>query len=179
MNVALIGYRGSGKSSVAAPLAAGLGWTTVDADAELERAAGMSIREIFAAHGEPWFRALERETLLRLLQNDRQVVSAGGGAVLDANNRRDLRAAGPVVWLRASVDTLLRRIAEDRTTAARRPNLTAAGGRQEVEELLARREPLYRDCATHVVDTDGRSPDDIAAEILALLAPLVGGGGDR
>ena len=178
MIITLIGYRGSGKSTVAAPLAERLGWSVVDTDAEIEGRAGRTIREIFADGGEPRFRELERNVIAEMLRGEQIVLSAGGGAVLDAETRREMRAAGPVVWLRASVETLQQRISGDATTAARRPDLTADGGRVEIESLLARREPLYRETATVVIDTDDLDAGQIVARILETIAPQVRGGSD-
>lgn len=175
MPLTLIGYRGSGKTSVAAPLAARLGWEWIDADVEIESRAGMSIREIFAAEGEAGFRRREREVLCELLAREKLVIAAGGGAALDPDNRRAMRAAGPVVWLRASAETLAGRIAADPTSAARRPNLTPLGGRAEIERLLAERESLYRDAATAAVDTEGLSPEEVVERIIARLGPAPGG----
>lgn len=169
MIVTLIGYRGSGKSSVAAPLAARLGWDWLDADVELERRAGRSIREIFADEGEPFFRILERDLLAELLDGDRLVLAAGGGAVLDAPTQDRMQRSGPVVWLRASVGTVQSRIAADASTTQRRPALTAQGGRLEIEHLLSQREPLYRQCATLIVDTDRRSVAQVVDQIIASL----------
>jgi shikimate kinase len=170
MVITLIGYRGSGKTTVARALAGRLGWNWVDADTVIEQAAGQSIREIFAAEGEPGFRRREREALAGLLAGDRQVLAAGGGAVLNADTRRQMQAAGPVVWLQASVPVLAARIAADPSTAARRPNL-AGGGTEEIARLLAEREPLYRECAAHTVETDGLSVAEIVEQIVA-SAPL-------
>lgn len=164
MVLTLIGYRGSGKSTVAAPLAARLGWEWVDADAVIEQEAGRTIREIFASEGEAGFRRRERETIHTLLQRDRLVLAAGGGAILNSDTRRDMRAAGPVVWLRADVSTLAGRIAGDPTTAARRPQL-AGGGTQEIVKLLEAREPLYRECATQIVDTDDLAVEEIVERV--------------
>jgi len=177
MTLTLIGYRGTGKSSVAAPLAARLGFTSIDADAEIERRAGHTIREIFANEGESAFRQRERAVLEELFARDRLVIAAGGGAVLDATTRGRMRTAGPVIWLRASVDAIERRIAEDVSTASRRPALTALGGRREIEATLAIREPLYRECAGIIVDTDGRSIDEIVEQILSQLTSLPEGSG--
>src|SRR5262249_32412287 len=146
MVITLIGYRGSGKSSVAAPLAARLGWDWCDADQKIEEAAGCTIREIFARHGEPHFRELERQVMAQLLAHDRLVIAAGGGAILDESTRALLCTAGPVIWLRASVDTLHARIAADATTVGRRPALTSRPGPDEISQLLTQREPLYREC---------------------------------
>jgi shikimate kinase len=145
----------------------------------LEQRAGRTIREIFAADGEPLFRRLERDLLVELLQQNHLVIAAGGGAVLNAELRRRMRESGPVVWLRASIDTLQARIAADRTTAERRPNLTAGGGRAEIETLLAQREPMYRECASLVVETDGRGVNDIVEEICRGLGDEFCGGRPR
>jgi shikimate kinase len=169
MVVTLIGYRGTGKTSVAGPLAARLGFQSVDADAEIERRAGRTIREIFADEGEAGFRARERDVMAEHLAQDRLVIAAGGGAVLDPDTRARIRAAGPAVWLRATIATIERQVAADATTRDRRPNLTTAGGRREIEEVLALREPIYRQCATITVDIDGRPIAEIVEEILSGL----------
>lgn len=158
MILTLIGYRATGKSTLAQPLAERLGWAWIDADIELERRAGRTIREIFDADGEPEFRRLERETLADLLTQDRLVIAAGGGAVLNPDTRQDFKDAGPVVWLKASVDTIEQRLYGDVTTAERRPNLTSSGGREEIERLLSQREPIYSDTATLTIQTDEPLP---------------------
>ena len=165
----LIGYRGTGKSTVGMRLARRLKWDWLDADNELERRAGRTIKDIFAADGEPMFRQLEREVLVDLLSRQRLVLSTGGGCVMNADTRRDLLAAGPVVWLRASVETIASRILHDKTTKARRPNLTATGGIDEIRTLLAQREPLYRECATITINTEGLSLDEVVARVLSQL----------
>jgi shikimate kinase len=170
MVVTLIGYRGTGKTSVAVPLAARLGFAAIDADHEIERRAGRSIREIFADEGEAGFRARECAVMAELLAHPRLVLAAGGGAVLDAQTRGRIAAAGPAVWLRATADTIERHILADAATRHRRPDLTAAGGRREIEEMLAHREPLYRQLATVTVDIDGRPIVEIVEEILAALS---------
>ncbi len=173
--LSLIGYRGTGKSTVGMRLARRLQWDWLDADNELERRAGRSIKEIFATDGEPVFRQLEREVLVDLLSRRRLVLSTGGGCVLNAETRRDLRAAGPVVWLRASVETIASRILHDQSTKARRPNLTATGGIDEIRTLLVQREPLYRECATITIDTEGLSFIKVVTQILSQLpADLAG-----
>jgi shikimate kinase len=169
MIITLIGYRGTGKTSVAPRLAERLGVPWIDADPELERRAGRTIREIFTTDGEPEFRRLERETLVELLSQGDRVIAAGGGAILNAETRHDFRAAGPVVWLQADVDTLAARIAGDATSRERRPNLTGQGGVDEIRTLLAVREPLYRETATLIVDTTDKPVEAIVAEILAAL----------
>jgi len=174
MFLALIGYRGSGKTAVAEHLAQRLKWHWLDADAEIESRAGKSIADIFAQDGEHAFRTLEAAVLNQLLHRPNTILALGGGAVLREENRRHLRevcaaGGGKVIWLKASPETLWRRIQADTTTAARRPNLTVAGGLNEIHELLAHREDLYRQCADHTIDTDGKALDQVAREIAALI----------
>ncbi|WP_339729701.1 shikimate kinase [uncultured Gimesia sp.] len=168
--ITLIGYRGSGKSSVAAPLAERLGFSWIDADDEIERVAGKSITEIFAEDGEPRFRQWEREVMQSLLARDKLIIAAGGGAILNAETRKEMREAGPVIWLRASVAALEQRISEDVTTASRRPALTSsASQREEIHNLLDQREPLYREAATSTVETDSKTVSQIVDEIMTSL----------
>ncbi len=166
MVITLIGYRGSGKTTVAGPLAERLGWEWADSDDELEKRDGRTIREIFAADGEDYFRRLERETIAELLRKEHLILAAGGGAILNEDSRNNMRAAGPVVWLQASVDTLYQRIHGDQTTAERRPDLTDTGGRREIEDVLSRRESLYRESASILIQTDERTTDQIVDQIV-------------
>lgn len=170
MNIFLTGYRGTGKTTVARALSERLGWQWIDADVELEARAGRSIAEIFATDGEGLFRDLENQVLAELVTRTNLVVATGGGVVLREQNRKLLEQAGIVVWLEADIDTIAGRLSADTTTAGRRPNLTAHGGRLEIERLLAEREPLYRQSARLTIHTAGRSPDTIAEQILAELA---------
>ena len=171
MVITLIGYRGTGKSTVAPRLAAKLGFNWVDADVELENFTGRSIREIFATDGEPEFRRLEREVLVRLLKQDRLVIAAGGGAILNESTRQDMRNAGPVVWLQASVATIARRILRNGHPSHHRPNLTATGGIEEIEALVTQREPLYQSCATVTVMSEGTSIEGLVQRIMTQLPP--------
>jgi shikimate kinase len=164
MVVTLIGYRGCGKSSVGPRLARRLGWSCIDSDDIVEQRAGCSIRDIFEHEGEVGFRKREAEVLADLLQQENVVVASGGGAILAEENRRRMRAAGPVVWLRASVATLARRLG-DRLSVQRRPSLTGKPITEEIAEVLAVREPLYRDCATLIVDAEGERPEQVAKRI--------------
>jgi shikimate kinase len=165
----LIGYRGCGKSTVGQLLAQQLNWEHLDSDAQVASRAGKSIRRIFAEDGQAAFRQLEAEAVAQLVRRPRSVVSLGGGAVLRADNRRAIAACGSVIWLRARPETLAERILNDPATPAQRPDLSAAGGREEIDQLLAERTPLYRQCASLVVDTDGRSPAEVTAQILREL----------
>jgi shikimate kinase len=168
-HLVLIGYRGTGKSTVAQYLASALALPWVDADQELTRRAGRSISQIFADDGEPTFRRLESETLEALLCRKPSVIATGGGVILSAANRQRLAGAGTIVWLRATPESIIDRMQADSSTAEMRPALTARGGIEEIVQLLAVRSPLYAELAEQVIDTDDKTPAAIAAEILAKL----------
>lgn len=176
MTITLIGYRGSGKSTIAPRLASKLNFEWVDADIEIENYTGRSIREIFATDGETEFRRIEREVLILLLKRDRLVLAAGGGAILNEETRKNFREAGPVVWLQSSVETIARRILRDGVTAPHRPNLTATGGIDEIRAMMVQREPLYRDCATISVVAEGSSIEMVTQRILTQLPAEFGQG---
>jgi shikimate kinase len=164
-NVILIGYRGTGKTTVARLLAEQLGWQWVDADQYLEAKFGQTIRDIFAAEGEAGFREKETAILAELCQRERYVIATGGGAILREPNRVLLRRSGFVVWLKADAETIWQRLQSDPTTAASRPELTATGGLMEIRELLVMREPLYRATADFEIDAARLRPEDVAREI--------------
>jgi shikimate kinase len=166
----LVGYRGSGKTTVGRLLADALGWSFVDADDVIEARAGQSIAAIFSAEGEAGFREREAANLRDLSSRDRYVIATGGGVVLRADNRQLLRATGHCVWLTGEPATLSRRLEGDPTTRARRPALTALPGPAEVERLLREREPFYREVAHSVVATETQSPEAVVSAILSAWA---------
>ncbi|MFO0879215.1 MAG: shikimate kinase [Gemmataceae bacterium] len=167
--IVLIGPRGSGKTTVARLLAERLGWNWIDADALLEERAGRSIRTLFAEEGEAGFRDREAALLGELLRRDRHVLATGGGVVVRPENRHLLQAQERVIWLTGDIDSLWTRISGDATTAERRPNLTT-GGREEIAQIVAQRESLYRACARFQVDTGHITPEDVVETILAWLS---------
>lgn len=167
----LVGYRGTGKTTVAQVLATRLGWSWIDMDSEIERRAGKSIASMFADEGERYFRDRERETLAELILRDRVVVATGGGVVTGVENRRLLARVEMVVWLRAKPETILARITTDKTSGSRRPNLTPRGGIEEIQTLLGERAGWYAETARIAIDTDGITPDDIARTILSHWGP--------
>ena len=169
MNIALIGYRGTGKTTVARQLASRLGHDWIDCDVEIERHAGKSIAAIFLAAGESGFRELETERIAEITDRERLVLAVGGGAVLREPNRERLKAFGRVVWLTAAPATILARISGDATSEARRPNLTNVGGLTEIKQVLAQRTAIYKRCADLTVDTEGKTPDEVADEIITRL----------
>jgi len=161
----LIGYRGTGKTTVARLLAEKLGWKWLDADDVLETRFGRSIRAIFADEGETGFREKETAVLADLCKLQNHVVATGGGVIMRSENREQMRQAGLVVWLYADADTLWKRLQTDASTSERRPDLTC-GGLAEIEQLLAVRQPRYAACAHLSVDTAGREPLEVVDELL-------------
>ena len=166
MNLVLIGYRGTGKSTVAKLLATELGWKAISTDAQIVEKAQRSIPDIVASDGWEHFRNLETETCLTLKDRDRLVIDTGGGLILRSENVEALKPNSLIFWLTATVTTIARRIADD----AQRPALTA--GRtfvEEIEEVLTERTPKYQAAAHHTIATDDRSPEEIASEILTIV----------
>lgn len=162
-SVVLIGFMGAGKTSVADRYAADYGLTVVDTDQRIEEMAGMPIKDIFASRGEEAFRALETEMLRALFkENEPRVISVGGGLPLRAENRELLKQLGTVVLLDVSVDTVLERLGGD---VSSRPMLRGDDVRGRVEELMAFRRPVYRETCHRTVDVNGRTVEEIAAEI--------------
>ncbi len=161
-SIILVGMPGAGKSSVGRRLAKRLGLSFVDADEEIERAAGMSIPEIFAKCGEKVFRAGEKRVVIRLLQSGPMVLATGGGAFMDAETRAACSAYGITVWLRADLSTLLRRV---KKRTGDRPLLADGDPEQKLIRLLAERGPLYA-LADVVVDSRDVMHETVVEEVI-------------
>ena len=175
MRLTLIGYRGCGKSTVAALLVPRLGIPAVDADEVIEQRAGTSIAALIAERGEPAFRDLEAEVLAHLLAGPPLILATGGGVVLREANRELLRHRGrPVIWLDAAADVVRARLAADPMTAVRRPGLSGADPLAEVADTLAARQPHYRACADMRLDTGAEPAGRIAERIIEWLADWTG-----
>ncbi|MDZ4782347.1 MAG: shikimate kinase [Planctomycetia bacterium] len=166
-NIVLIGYRGTGKTSVARKLAAQVGWPWFDSDVEIERAAKKTIAEIFAQDREPAFRDWETQAIEKLSERHGAILATGGGAILRASNRQALARHGRFVWLHATAETIQDRLRIDVTTAARRPSLTGMSELDEIRTLLAERSPIYAALAELTVDTEAKSIEVLASEIVA------------
>jgi shikimate kinase len=162
----LVGFRGAGKTSVARILAEKLSREWIDADAEAEKCAGCTIAELFQREGEQTFRDLEVDVLRRLVRTKDAVISTGGGAVLRQENRKLLKETGFVAWLKASPETIERRLEKDPTSAAMRPTLTGRPLGEEIRCLLEERDPYYREVADVEIDTEGLDPDAVADRVL-------------
>src|SRR5579863_8023663 len=169
--IVLIGMMGVGKSSIGRRLGARLGVPFVDADAEIEKAAGMSIADIFARHGEADFRSGEARVIARLLEGGPQVLATGGGAVMIADTRAAIKAKGVSIWLSADFDVLMRRILKRKND---RPMLQTADPAATLRQLLTEREPIYAQ-ADITVQSREVPHDAIVAEIMRALADFLSG----
>ena len=169
-SIVLVGMMGVGKSSIGRRLAARLGVPFVDADSEIEKAAGMSIPDIFARHGETYFRNGEARVIARLLESGPQVLASGGGAVMNADTREVIRAKGVSIWLRAEFDVLMRRIAKRKNE---RPMLQTDDPSETLRQLLVVREPFYA-LADLTVQSREAPHEAIVAEIMRALTGFLG-----
>lgn len=163
-NLVLVGFMGSGKSSVGRLLSSLTGFALVDTDTLVAQKAGRSIPEIFRMEGEDAFRAIETEVLRGLVGRIGLIVATGGGVIISEENRSLLRQIGAVVWLDASTDQLHQRVKH-----SRRPLLQTEDPRRTIEELYRAREPLYREAATVRIDSGKLSHRQTADAILAAL----------
>ena len=163
-SIVLIGMMGAGKSTIGRRLGARLHLDFVDADVEIEAAAGCSIEEIFRVHGETAFRDGERRVIARLLDRPPHVLATGGGAFCDPRTREKVRARAVSVWLRADAELLYRRVIR----RGNRPLLKTADVRATLERLIAERDPIYAE-ADIVVETADSPPDETVEKVLASL----------
>jgi len=164
-SLVLIGMMGAGKSSIGRKLAHRLNLPFVDADAEIERAAGMSISDIFAKHGEPYFRAGEARVIARLLEGGPQVLATGGGAFMHPQSREAIRAKGISVWLKAEYDVLMKRIKR----RSDRPMLKTQDPGETLRRLMQERDPVYAE-ADVIVHSREVPHEIIIAEIISAVA---------
>lgn len=163
-SVVLIGLMGAGKSSVGRRLAARLNLPFVDADNEIEKAAGCSIEDFFELHGEAEFREGEHRVILRLLNGPTQVIATGGGAFMDARTRHAIAADATAVWLKAELEVLLRRVMRRNN----RPLLKRGDPRQILTKLMDERYPVYRQ-ADIVVESVDKPHEHVVEAIIDAL----------
>jgi shikimate kinase len=166
--ILLVGMMGAGKTTTGRLVAGKLGWEYLDSDAEVEKATGSTVPELFARDGEEAFRAAETAALRRACASGKPVVvSVAGGAVLRAENRALLRACGRVVWLRARVETLAARVGD----GSGRP-LLDGDPYAALSRLDTVRRPLYSEVADDVIDVDELSPHEVAERIITPVPPV-------
>jgi shikimate kinase len=165
-SLVLVGMMGAGKSSIGRKLAQRLDLHFVDADSEIEQAAGMSISEIFAKHGEPYFRAGEARVIARLLDGGPQVLATGGGAFMHPQSREAIRAKAVSIWLKAEYEVLMKRIKR----RGDRPMLKTDDPGETLRRLMQERDPVYAEADVTVHSRD--VPHEIIiAEIISAVTP--------
>ncbi|MEN8246030.1 MAG: shikimate kinase [Thermodesulfobacteriota bacterium] len=157
MNIILIGYRCSGKTSVGKRLAQKLGWPFVDTDDRLKEKHGRPVSSLVEDEGWEGFRRLERDVIREVCAEDRSVIASGGGAILDPENVAAMQNSGRVVWLRVSPQTVKQRMARDENTDELRPALTSKGLYEEIIDVLQARTPIYEQAMDVSIDTDGNN----------------------
>ena len=165
-NIVLIGFSGTGKTTVGKLLAERLGYAFIDIDHEIERNCGMSVEEIFHVHGEEYFRGQERMAIRNMLNINGAVIATGGGAVLSTENVSDLKSCGTVIWLQAPAERILGRI--ERDTVAR-PLLNKPDRLQIIRKMLQERNEKYS-AADFSVETGDDFPWDVSEKIMENLS---------
>lgn len=166
MNIFLTGYRCTGKTSVGKKLASLLNHNFIDADVFLANQYKTTISEIVETEGWESFRKKESEVLKTLCELKQHVIATGGGVILDHNNVEIMKNNSVIVWLRATPETIRKRIVKDETTKDSRPSLTSKGLLEEIEETLTFRNPLYQDSMDFFIHTDGMEIDEICNTII-------------
>ena len=167
-SLVFVGLMGAGKSAIGRRLASRLGLAFVDADNEIERAAGCSITDIFELHGEAAFRDGERRVIVRLLERPPHVLATGGGAFMDADTRATIRQRGISIWLRADLDLLVSRVARRND----RPLLAGGDARAILQRLMEERHPIYAEADIVVESMDGPHEQTVQSVLSALGAHL-------
>jgi len=173
MNLVLIGYRAAGKTTVGRRLSASLQKAFVDTDDLIEERQGTHIGEIVKIHGWDYFRVIERKVISEISDHDDLIIAAGGGAVLEPENVRALRRNGFIIWLKADIRILLKRMAKDPRTATGRPSLTGKGSLEELKEVLAHRENFYEKASEIQVDTSSLDVDGVVNNLLSIFQERV------
>ena len=166
MNIVLIGFRGTGKSTVGKLLAQRLERDFVDSDKCIESAAGKTIKSIFEDVGEKGFRKIEADIITELSKMDNTVISAGGGVVLKEENVKILKSNGFLILLEATPEIIHNRITQDEKTTQQRPSLTEKKPLDEIKHLITKREHAYKNAADYTINTSYVSCEDIVKEII-------------
>ncbi|MBL1274859.1 MAG: shikimate kinase AroK [Ectothiorhodospiraceae bacterium] len=165
-NIIFVGPMGAGKTTIGKALASQLGRTFYDSDREIEERTGANIPLIFELEGEEGFRRREQTAIAELMAKTDIVLATGGGAVLDPENRDHITRQGFVIYLNAPLEQLLKRTAKDKS----RPLLQTADPRKKLQDILTIRDPLYREIADVIIETDGGPARTVVKNLLALIA---------
>ena len=169
MNLFLIGYRCSGKTTIGKSIAMTIDWPFVDSDLLVIKESGKSIKDIIDTEGWDAFRRMERSALKQICADDRQVVATGGGGVLDQSNIKAMKTSGMVIWLDAGAETIQKRMLQDKNTGNFRPALTDKGWMEEIEDMLLQRKPYYQNASDFYIGTDDVPVSEITKRIIEKL----------
>ncbi len=172
MNIVLIGFRGTGKSTVGKLLAKRLKRDYVDTDEYIESTTGKTIKDIFEEEGEEGFRKTEVETIAKLGKMDNKIIAAGGGVVLKDENVKNLKSNGFLILLEATPEIIHDRIRQDAKTKQQRPSLTNKNSFDEIKHLIDKRQPLYENAANYTINTSYVSCGNIVEEIITVIRSL-------
>ncbi len=174
MNIILIGCRGSGKSRVGRRLASQIERKFVDTDDLIESKEG-KISDIVKSHGWDYFRAIEKRIIEEISREDNLVIALGGGAVLEVDNVDNLKRNGLTIWLKADPEVLRKRMEEDQRTSVSRPTLTGKGTIEELEEMMAYRDPFYEKAAKIQLDTSSLDVGAVVEKIMTMVKKMMRG----
>jgi shikimate kinase len=174
MNLYLIGYRCTGKTTIGKAIAAAIDWSFVDADTKLVSECGKPIKEIVDTDGWETFRRMEGSILKQICTKDRQIVATGGGVVLDKANIKAMKTSGMVIWLGAAAETIQKRMLQDKNTGNFRPALTEKGRMEEIEDMLLKRNPYYESASDFSIQTDDVPLNEISAIIIQRIKDKIG-----
>ena len=174
MNLFLIGYRCTGKTTIGKSIADAIDWSFVDTDIMLVRECGKHIKDIVDTEGWKAFRRRERSTLKQICTKKRQVVATGGGVVLDADNVEAMQTSGMVIWLGATAESIQKRMLQDKNTGDFRPALTDKGRMEEIEDMLLKRNPYYESASDFSIHTDDVPVDEITEIIIQRIKDKIG-----
>ena len=169
MNIVLIGFRGTGKSTVGKLLANRLERDFIDSDKYIESFTGKTIKHIFEEEGEEGFRKIEADVIAKLSKMDNKIIAAGGGAILRKDNVRNLKDNGFLVLLEATPEIIHNRITQDEKTTQQRPSLTDKAPLDEIKHLLNQRENPYKKAAVYTINTSYVSREDVVNEIITRI----------
>jgi len=166
MNIVLIGYRCTGKSTVGKLLSKRLKWKFLDTDDLIENKTGLSIEDIVIGKGWEEFRKIEKQIVKQVYKLDKYVISTGGGVILDRENVNRLKKNGWVIWLKASPETIRNRMLKDQEAGFIRPSLRGDDPIEEIRDILKKRAPFYKEAADFIVKTDFLTQEEVCNVIL-------------
>jgi shikimate kinase len=169
MNIFLIGYRGSGKTSAGGSLSDIIGWPFIDTDFQLVKELGMNISEIVDKKGWDFFRKKETSVLKKVCEHEKQVIATGGGIVLNKENIVNMKKNGTIVWLKVTFATVKKRIMLDSKTNDFRPSLTSKELDEEIKETLSLRKSYYEKAMDFSIDTDNLDIDGVCKAVIKNL----------